>query len=59
MADQVKPKKYRCLNGISYPKGKRAEAGDVVDDLPAQSIKWLLEQGEIEEVNDDGDSARK
>jgi len=58
MADQVK-KSYRALNGISYPKGKRAEKGDVVDDLPKESIKWLLEQGEIEEVKHGGSSARK
>lgn len=58
MADAVK-KSYRCLNGISYPKGKRAEKGDIVDDLPKESVKWLLEQGEIEEVKHRGDSARK
>ena len=28
---------------------KRAEPGDVVDDLPVQSIPWLLEQGQIRE----------
>jgi hypothetical protein len=27
--------------------GKRAEAGDIVDDLPSGSVKWLLEQGHI------------
>lgn len=41
--------------GINYPGGpkggeKRAEAGDVVDDLPAKSVGWLLAQGYLEEV---------
>jgi len=40
--------KYRILSGIDYPPNKRAEAGDVVDDLPAKSIKWLLESNIIE-----------
>jgi hypothetical protein len=42
--------KYRALVGLSYPPDRRAEAGDVVDDLPAKSIKWLLEQDLIEPV---------
>lgn len=33
--------------GLDY-KSKRAEVGDVVDDLPRESIKWLREQGYIE-----------
>lgn len=40
--------KYRVLSGIDYPPNKRAEEGDVVDDLPAKSIKWLLESNIIE-----------
>lgn len=43
--------KYRVLKGIDYPPNKRAEAGDVVEDLPATAIKWLLEDGIIEDVN--------
>lgn len=39
--------RYRVLNGLSY-KGKRADAGQVVSDLPAKSVRWLLEQGHIE-----------
>lgn len=42
--------KYRALVGLSYPPDRRAEAGDIVDDLPAKSIKWLIEQGAIEAV---------
>ena len=41
--------KYRVLQGIDYPPNKRAEIGDVVEDLPAASIKWLLESGAIED----------
>lgn len=42
---------YRVLTGLSYPPDKRAEIGDVVDDLPAQSIKWLLADGLIEDAS--------
>lgn len=42
--------KYRVLAGLDYPPGKRAEAGDVVADLPSGSIKWLEKQGLIEPV---------
>jgi hypothetical protein len=42
---------YRVLTGIDYPPNKRAEAGDVVTDLPAQSVKWLLESGVIEDTS--------
>ena len=41
---------YRVLNGLSYPPDKRAEVGDIVDDLPATSLKWLITKGHIEEV---------
>jgi hypothetical protein len=40
---------YRVLKGLSYYDNKaRGEVGDVVTDLPAESISWLLEQGCIE-----------
>jgi hypothetical protein len=42
--------KYRVLVGVDYPPGKRAEAGDVVTDLPERSIKWLLKANKIERV---------
>jgi len=41
---------YKVLQGIDYPPKKRAEAGDIVDDLPASAISWLLEAGAIERV---------
>lgn len=39
--------KYRALTGIEWAN-RRIEAGDVVDDLPAKSIKWLRESNLIE-----------
>jgi hypothetical protein len=42
---------YRVLQGIDYPPNKRAEAGQVVSDLPPQAIKWLLESGAIEDAS--------
>lgn len=35
--------------GLDY-KGKRAEPGEVVKDLPDKSVPWLLKQGLIEPV---------
>lgn len=46
--------KYRVLTGLDYPPDKRAEVGDVVDDLPKPSIQWLLDQGLIERVGNEG-----
>lgn len=40
---------YRALVGIDYPPNKRVEAGDIVSDLPGDAIKWLLEDGLIED----------
>jgi hypothetical protein len=39
------------LVGLNYPPDRRVEVGDVVDDIPAKSIKWLVECGAIEQVN--------
>lgn len=41
---------YRVLVGLDYPPDRRAEPGDVVEDLPGKSIKWLTDQGLIEPV---------
>jgi len=46
---------YRVLIGLNYPPDRRAEPGDVVDDLPKKSISWLLEQGHIEAVEEEGE----
>ena len=40
--------------GLDY-KAKRAEVGDIVEDLPRDSIKWLREQGYVEIVGKDSD----
>jgi len=40
---------YRALVGIDYPPNKRVEAGEIVSDLPGDAIKWLLEDGFIED----------
>jgi len=49
---------YRITGGPSGSaaldyKSKRAEVGDVVDDLPRESIKWLRDQGYIEVMGKD------
>ncbi|WWT39950.1 hypothetical protein [Microcystis phage Mae-JY09] len=41
---------YRVLRGLNYPPGRRAEPGDVVDDLPKGSIRQLIARGHIEPV---------
>ena len=50
-------KRYRVLHGIDVmaPNGKpkRHEAGTVTDDIPKESVRWLLDQHHIEEVEDD------
>ena len=33
--------------GLNY-KAKRVEVGEIVDDIPRESVKWLREQGYIE-----------
>lgn len=53
MAD--KPTKYRVLTGMNYPPNKRAEAGDVVTDLPDFAVSKLLHAGHIEPADKDGD----
>lgn len=39
--------RYTVRVGLNY-RGIRREPGDVVDDLPAESIDWLVDQGMIE-----------
>jgi len=48
---------YRALVGIDYPPDKRAEAGELVSDLPEKSATWLLAQGLIEAT--DGKTSKK
>lgn len=42
---------YRVLVGIDYA-GKRAEPGTLVDDIPANSLPWLLEQNIIQKADE-------
>lgn len=42
---------YTVLVGIDYA-GKRAEPGDLVDDLPAKSLPWLLDQNIVQRAED-------
>ena len=42
---------YTVLVGIDYA-GKRAEPGDLVDDIPAKSLPWLLEQNIITQADE-------
>lgn len=47
----AKARAYEVLKGLSYYDNKaRGEVGDIVTDLPAESIPWLLEQGCIKPV---------
>lgn len=44
--------RYRVLVGLNYPPDRRAEAGDLVEDIPGSSIPGLLESGYIERADD-------
>jgi len=44
---------------VSYPPDRRAEAGDVVDDLPADSLRWLVAAGYVERVDPPKRPAKK
>ena len=37
---------YMAMTGLDYGN-KRVEAGELLSDLPAKSVAWLLEQGLI------------
>ncbi len=45
--------KYRVLTGLSYGS-ESVIAGEIVDNIPAKSIKWLREQGLIQQVDGKG-----
>lgn len=51
--------RYRARIGITY-NGVRHEAGEDVDDVPEQSVGWLLARGHIEPVQEDkGESGKR
>jgi len=43
--------KYLVKTGLEYPPNRHVEAGEIVEDIPAKSIKWLREQNLIELVD--------
>lgn len=45
-------KSYEVIIGVDYGDS-RAEPGDVVSDLPAKSVTWLLDQGVIKPAGKD------
>lgn len=51
---------YKVLVGLDYGN-KRMEEGDLVSDLPAKSISWLVEQNIVEviEANEPKTSNKK
>lgn len=46
--------RYRTLTALSYD-GHRVPAGEVRDDIPPQSVSWLLQRGHIERAEKEGD----
>lgn len=40
--------KYLVKQGLEYPPNRIVLAGEIVDDIPSRSVKWLREQGIIE-----------
>lgn len=44
--------RYRALKGMNY-RDRRVEAGDIVDDLPKDSISWLVEKGVVVKIADE------
>lgn len=52
-SDKATAVQYRVLVGINYPPGnRRANPGDLVDDIPPASVADLLVLGVIEAVGD-------
>lgn len=45
------PVRYRVRVGLNY-LGLRKEPGEIVSDIPADDIPWLIEQGAIEPVEE-------
>jgi hypothetical protein len=49
-------RKYRAMTTLFYPGRARVDPGEIVDDIPKQSIWWLLRDGLIEEVTEESTS---
>lgn len=49
--------KYRVKTGLNWGTGKeakRAEPGEIREDIPPKSVPWLLAQDHIEPVEEKG-----
>lgn len=44
-----KPLRYKLLTDLHYD-GKKVKAGEIVDDLPKGSVRWLSLRGHIRKV---------
>lgn len=49
---------YKVLRGLTYAD-KYVEPGEVVADIPASSVKWLVDQNIIEELQADKPAANR
>lgn len=54
VSNKTASKKYVALAQLSYPdvsgKAKVVKVGESTSDIPAISVKWLLDQGCIKEI---------
>ena len=50
VSDKKPRTEYQALVGLEYGDN-RVEAGEVVDDIPEDSVEWLLESRCIKEVD--------
>lgn len=51
-AKAISDQPYRVLVGINYPPNDaRAEIGDIISDLPAADVNWMLNEGLIERAD--------
>lgn len=49
---------WRVKVGINY-RGRRAEPGDLVDDLLPSEVEWMTVDGVIEEVSSGSHASRR
>lgn len=49
VSDKKPRAKFKALVGLNYD-GKRVEVGEVVNDIPEDSVEWLIQNRCIEKV---------
>jgi hypothetical protein len=55
-----KKPRYKVLKGINYPPdNRRAEPGDIVDDIPEYGIRGFIAADAIEPVDEEKGEAKK